>query len=226
MKILPNGIAVVEGDHWLSKWVEECGRLTHDVTVYAHILPLIPEGGVVVDAGAAIGDHTVAYADKVGPTGRVLAFEPNPVAMECLIYNTRQYPQVSTFHVGLSNAPGHAGVNHDSGGNLGAASLDYVRHGSVPLDSLDRIVRSEGLPRLDLIKADVEGFELYLLQGAVRTICRFRPILIVEINLGCLRRVGLEAEDVLGFIGALNYDVAPLTPDYSLEQYDVICRPN
>ncbi len=87
-------IAVIEFDSHISSWVEEAGRLCHDSMVHESILPLIKEGDWVVDAGAYIGDHTIAYAEKVGSRGRVIAFEINPPALECLKHNAVLYPQI------------------------------------------------------------------------------------------------------------------------------------
>ena len=102
MKILPNNIAVLENDSHISRWVEETGKLDHDEYSLPIILKHIKEGDYVVDAGAFIGDHTVAYVKAVGSTGRVYAFEPNLSAYECLVYNC---PSAITIKAGLSNKP-------------------------------------------------------------------------------------------------------------------------
>jgi len=66
VKILDNGIAVIEGDTHISSWVESTGRFDHDQNALPIILEHIKEGDWVVDGGAFIGDHTKAYKDKVG----------------------------------------------------------------------------------------------------------------------------------------------------------------
>lgn len=65
VKQTKEGWWVLADDTHLSKWVEEHGRLDHDEAI-ASIVEHIPQGGVVVDAGASLGDHTIAYARKVG----------------------------------------------------------------------------------------------------------------------------------------------------------------
>src|SRR5687767_9160852 len=87
MKILPNGIAVLEKDSHISKWCESEKRLDHDQNLLPVILSYVKKGDWVVDAGAFIGDHTRAYLDRVGATGVVVALEPNPEAFECLKHN-------------------------------------------------------------------------------------------------------------------------------------------
>src|SRR5262249_37578392 len=83
-KMLTNDIWVLEGDQ-ISNWVEQEGRLDHDQNFLPGILEHIKPGDTVIDVGAFIGDHTVAYAAKAK---KVIAFEPNPLAFECLKYNT------------------------------------------------------------------------------------------------------------------------------------------
>ncbi len=60
MKII-NNIAVIEGDEYLSKWVIDSGRLDHDQNSLPIILAYIKEGYTVIDAGANIGSHALAY---------------------------------------------------------------------------------------------------------------------------------------------------------------------
>ena len=71
MKITKEGIAILENDTHISKWVEESGKLDHDQNDIPLILKYINEGDTVVDCGAFIGDHTIAYLNRrsVNPEG-------------------------------------------------------------------------------------------------------------------------------------------------------------
>src|SRR5688572_13750228 len=99
MIILGNGLAVIEGDTHVSHWVQESGRLDHDQNMLPVILPYIRPGDWVLDVGAFIGDHTIAYLDAVRE-GTVLAFEPNPEAFRCLRWNCKKS---INFNMGLSD---------------------------------------------------------------------------------------------------------------------------
>ncbi len=170
---LPSGkiIATIEGDTHISKWAIEAGRLDHDQNTLPLLAPYIPKGGTVVDAGAFIGDHTVFYADRVGPAGQVLAFEPNFAAFECLHHNVQWMP-VTCHHAGLSDATSTAAIATDI--NAGASHLtDGKGCALLALDSLN-------LQRLDFFKLDVEGFEVRALRGAKDTIHRCRPVMLIE----------------------------------------------
>ena len=102
IKVLPNDIWVLHGDQ-ISQWVEQEGRLDHDQNLLPTILAHIKPGDTVVDAGAFIGDHTVAYSKAVEEEGWVIAFEPNPVARKCLRHNLKKHHNVTLMDYGLSD---------------------------------------------------------------------------------------------------------------------------
>jgi FkbM family methyltransferase len=223
MKILPNGIAVLEGDTHISKWVEESGRLDHDNYAVPQFCALIKAGGVVLDCGAFIGDHTVAYARKAA---KVIAIEANPDAYKCLEHNIRALHNVLPMNCAVSNKPGFVHLKKDP--NAGATFTESAENGiaCVLIDDLS-------LEALDFVKMDIEGFELKALEGADRTLRRFRPIVALEINRGALQRNGASFQAIQHFmLDHLQYQrmqtLPPLPADrpYDLEpQFDAIYFP-
>src|ERR1700676_3108442 len=95
MRMTPSTEFHVTNEGWLTlnkdinrtRAVEIGGRLDWDRSLLDFILPYIHPGDVVVDAGASIGDHTIAFKEAVSPDGIVIAYEPNPIAYTCLMYN-------------------------------------------------------------------------------------------------------------------------------------------
>jgi predicted O-methyltransferase YrrM len=69
---------------------------------------LATKGGVAIDVGANIGAHTLTMAKCVGPQGRVLAFEPNPLVRQVMVRNLalNGITQVDVFECGLGSARG------------------------------------------------------------------------------------------------------------------------
>jgi FkbM family methyltransferase len=193
-------IAVLEVDSHMSRWAEQHESIETDCTVPKYLLPLIPVGGTVIDAGANIGTHTVAYGEKVGKEGHVYAFEPFRLAFECVEFNCRNLPQVRCFNAALGRSSGFAKVNLPNDANMGTATIELAADGVevVTIDSLP-------LLRCDFIKIDVEGFELEVLIGAMTTITKFHPICFIELNDATLRRVGLEKKDIMDFMEHHNY---------------------
>jgi len=213
VKILDNGIAVIEGDTHISRWVEMEGRLDHDQNSLPIILEHIKEGDWVVDAGAFIGDHTRAYLDRVKDSGRVFAFEPNPEAFKCLVHNC---PEARCEPFGLSDLDGSAGllVNPNSGASRLYDGDSIV---VVKLDDYE-------LPQLNFLKLDVEGWELKALRGAESIIEKHRPVMWIEINKGALAEQGAEPKDVMRFLFDYDYDFSPY-PEEGGPQYDLLCIP-
>lgn len=220
LKILPNGIAVIEGDTHISAWVEQSGTLRIAEAELTPFRKYIPKCGVVVDCGAAIGDHTATYADWVDLCGRVYAFEPNPEAYECLVKNTEAMPQVTAFRCGLSDVKGLTGVSISP--NAGAS---FLQDGVYPKTSLVTLDDFSLTP--DFIKIDVEGYEPKVLRGAADTINRSRPVMLIEVNTGALERTGSSRDELLKMISDLDYR-AKITDNrikWDDPQYDILCLP-
>lgn len=215
MKILENNIAVLEDDTHISKWVAQSRRLDHDGYSLGIILPHLEPGGWVVDGGAFIGDHTIAYLKAVGPEGKVYAFEPNPAAYSCLCHNC---PDAVTMNSGLSDKEEY--VDYFSSVNAGAGHIghDLGPIQLLPLDSLN-------LRFCDFLKLDIEGCEYEALVGAKETIAKHKPILWVEVNEGALVRRMRNSAQLLRLIESYGYTMYPHPEDRG-PQYDVLCIPS
>lgn len=220
-------IYVLVDDTHLSRWVAEHGRLDIAVPQIAGYAHLIPGGGTVVDAGAAIGDHTLTYAQKVHMTGHVFAFEPHPLAFECLKRNMASFPNVHCEKKALSNQLGDGGLSLEA--NAGASFIDGLaeahKNAKIEFTLLDSYASKFG--RLDFIHLDCEGYEFYALSGAREVIIKFRPAIVLEVNHHCLARYGLGESDLRRMIESLNYDWSETHPDHGthLPQRDVLATP-
>ncbi|HUY35433.1 MAG TPA: FkbM family methyltransferase [Pirellulales bacterium] len=146
---------------------------------------LVGPGQTVLDVGANIGAHTVALATLVGPTGRVLAFEPRRALFYCLCGNVaiNGLDQVRCQQAAVGDAQGQIQVpevdgppDNNSDGLSPAQDLRGRATYPVPLLRIDDLK----LAACDLIKVDVEGMECQVLKGAAETIRRFQPVLYVE----------------------------------------------
>lgn len=139
-------------------------------------------GALVIEAGANIGAHTLALSKLVGEEGVVIAFEPQRLVFHLLCANLALNSIVNVFayQKAVGSAAGTVLVpqpDPTSEFNFGGLPLGAWEQGEpVPVVRLDDMQ----LPRLDLLKADVEGMEGQVLEGATETIARHRPILYVE----------------------------------------------
>jgi FkbM family methyltransferase len=173
----------------------------HEVMLFRQ---LVRPGAVVVEAGANIGALTVPIAHAVGPTGTVYAYEPQRVIAALLRRNVadNRLAQVVVREAALGAAPGTLRVpplDYRAVGNFGgqalAAAEDATGGEAVAVETIDGLA----LARLDLIKADVEGMERAVLEGAARAIARWRPVLYVENDRPAHARALLELIFGLGY---------------------------
>lgn len=225
MIILPNGVASVENDV-ITREANARG-IERDLMVVPSILPHIKEGDWVIDAGAAIGDHTHAYLRKVGPTGKVFAFEPSPEFFKCLTHNC---PTAICFEKALWDRECDLYIWFEPGNVGGSQLVDRKPNNpkvewfgpvhSITLDSLN-------LERVNLIKLDLEGSEMFALNGMRETIKKHRPKLIVEINKAALRTYGLTPKQLHSLINELGYSQKSICnqPGADCEICDVLCLP-
>ena len=141
-----------------------------DVTVH--------KGDVVVDAGAWIGDFS-AYAAIKGAT--CYAFEPNKKVLD-LLYKTQQMnPNIFVIEKALGQVSDNIhfiqNCAHSGGAKIVMEAGDSFD--AVQTTTIDDFVLERELSRVDFIKADIEGFERYMLQGATNTIREFSPKLAI-----------------------------------------------
>jgi FkbM family methyltransferase len=158
-------------------------------------------GDICLDIGAHIGVGTLALARLVGPTGRVMAFEPEQGNFALLEANVRLngYENVALHQAAVSNRSGEARL-HVSDDNAGGHFLDNTTNGGrtmpVPTIILDELL--ESIERLDFIKLDIQGAETAALQGMKRLLGQQEcGVLIVKFWPAGLNRAGSNSEELL-----------------------------
>jgi FkbM family methyltransferase len=221
IKILPhNGVWVIEGDTIISDQVEREGRLDFD-TLIPYIIELIRPGDTVVDVGAFIGDHTVAYSHAVGKAGKVLAYEPNPLAFQCLVHNTEKCGNVYTFCHALGAKREVVDMT-----DLPNAASNYIGEGGrkVHVRPLDEDASLFG--QIDLVKIDVEGYELNVLKGMEALIEKFHPQMVIEINEIALSRQNTTPEQIFKWLGDHGYTSEILHRHKDAPFYDILAVAN
>jgi FkbM family methyltransferase len=148
----------------------------------------IAAGQIIVDVGAHIGTFALMAGRRVGPTGRVLAFEPSPMTFELLRKNleANRMPWIWPNDFALADVAGTAQLFiADDGSNNPAADTLRAQDGrkavSIRLQRLDDVMSERAMNRVDLLKIDVEGAELRVLDGAPKTLAATRRI-VMEVH--------------------------------------------
>lgn len=159
---------------------------------------LLRPGEVFVDVGANNGYFSLLAASKVGPSGHVYAFEPVPSAYARLARNVglNRFDAIDARCLAVGAARAHTGL-YVMDRNDGAASLHPMgrefRRVEVDVDSLDGQLPDTVV---DVVKIDVEGHEVEVLEGMAETIRRSpRLQLICEYNYPLMRDRGARARD-------------------------------
>jgi FkbM family methyltransferase len=146
---------------------------------------------VTLDIGANIGCTAILFAQL---SKKVYAFEPSPTTFALLERNILRsgMRNVSLQNIGLGAEPGEFTLTFSPSNRSGAfvsnqtqASVGHTVE-KITIRQTDEAVKSLGLPRVDFMKIDVEGFEGHVLRGATQTLAACRPAVVLELNHWCL----------------------------------------
>lgn len=170
--------------------LDDYGHTTQDLVDYgiyhkqmtSVVKSIMRRGMVFVDVGANIGYFTLLAARIVGKEGRVFAFEPEPHNFELLVRNIaiNGYQNITPVQKAISNRNGTAELFIRKHGH-GAHSLGVRFHDGtvvVATETLDSFFEAyQG--KIDLIKIDVEGWEMAVLQGMKRIVSENKSLAII-----------------------------------------------
>jgi len=164
-------------------------------------------GMTVIDVGANLGYYSLLASGLVGPSGRVIALEPNSENCRLLLSSLRlnDITNVQLLPVAADTATGWAYYSTHVGSNGGLIEAgDLLSHPGtvVPTFRLDELVEGP----VGFLKMDVEGAEGRVVRGATRMIERDRPIVTTELKDEMLGRVsGSTVAEYLGYFEKLGY---------------------
>lgn len=175
-------------------------------------------GMVFLDIGANVGLFTLLGSRWVGSSGRVIAAEPSPRERQRLEEHLRlnAIGNVDVVSAAVADREGAAelmvATPQHSGLNTLAPRFPYdgvaiAEKVSVPTITVDALVHSRALTRVDVIKLDIEGGEVAALEGAAETIRRFRPKLIVEVVANALASCGTSPERLCELLRTFEYEL-------------------
>jgi FkbM family methyltransferase len=177
---------------------------------------------VALDVGANLGEYTLFMAKRL-PQGKVIAFEPFEKTRVELKHNCtiNHLNNIDVKDYGL-------GVNeelvtlyeiddtHEGLSTAFPADRTIRNRFEIQLKSLDDELDVLKLNRLDFIKIDIEGGELFALQGSMQSLKQYRPLVMIEINDYTYKAAGYTSKDVNDFFTGLNYRAFQVNRDGNL----------
>jgi FkbM family methyltransferase len=222
-------------------------RGAHSVDELAFLSSFLARDMVVLDVGAHQGEISIFCAKRV-PEGRVIAVEPMSAHFARLTRNVEanDLDNVDLRRVALGFtaqeleiyvAPGRFldGTRNEGMATLYPDSDRSQRVERVPVRTLDEMAAEWRLDRLDVIKIDVEGSELDVLNGGSRIIERFRPVLLIEVDDTNLARAGHSSSSILDWVEVRGFKAFNLSRDGALSSFsrakgqstrNIVCRPD
>lgn len=175
---------------------------------------LLREGMMAVDVGANIGFLTRQFCRRVGSSGKVFAFEPDPLNFRFLEFNTRFCKNVRLMQCAVSDNHEPALLHLNSGSGTGNSLVNKTQSTeSVPVSciSLDEFLNSCGNPAVNLVKIDVEGAELNVLRGIRHTIRRLPDLqIVIEYCPNNLRGAGIEPRAIYDELKAGDFGIGAI----------------
>lgn len=177
----------------------------HEYGTEKALLQLLHSGDTFIDVGANVGYYTVAAGQLVGPSGRVVAIEPQPQALSILRLNAQNLgANVIVVPSAVSDLEGETSFYIRSAGDTSSFFPDELaREIKVKVETLDNLC--EKLSAVNFVKIDVEGYEMDVLRGARKTLSKHRPWVYFELLDEMVTNGRISVSDIAEYFGSLDY---------------------
>ena len=200
---------LVNVDDYIGKMIYYFGE--YETNILKFLKYALCKGDIFFDIGAYIGDISCIASKFVGNKGIVYAVEPVPDHYKILRSNIylNNLKNITTFNLALGNRNAVENIYIKKDNNRGADSLIYT-HNSIKTDlkikvtTIDYLIEHQKINVPNVIKIDVEGFELNILKGTSKLLKSSEaPILIIEYNTFIPQSSG-KTNDIYNFISTIN----------------------
>lgn len=208
-KVLRNGISLFLD---ISDVVDWSIYFDFEDKTFQEIERLTKKGDTIIDIGANIGYVSLLCSQKTKANGKIYGFEPDR-------YNRDKFKKNSSLNTDLAVeiVPMAVGAkrgwvsmdvrkSHNRGMNQVIENLDR-QSTSVELITLDEFVTSKSITKVDLIKIDVEGYEMDVLKGGENMLTSFLPKLVVEVDDKNLIQYGSSAFELIALLEKKGYSL-------------------
>lgn len=232
---LPTGkkikLSGYEGDESIIGAIE-ASQGNYEINVMSKLIDIISANSVCLDVGANIGALSLAFAD-IANQGVVYSIEVGSSNYEYLMENVKQngFNNIQPINIAVSDYNGTATFNYVEQvagcSFISTTGVEAGKQETVKVTTIDDLIEELGIERLDFIKMDVEGGERKALIGAVNSIQKFRPSLIIEWNPETIRRFyGEEPNELFELLSSTWSYIEVLKDEekLSVNSYDELCK--
>lgn len=187
----------------------------------------VPEGSLVIDVGANVGFFALRFADWVGDAGEVIAIEPEDHNFNALVGALKREGLSDRVHALQAVAAAKPGTTFLEINPLHPADHKLSRDNTglpVTAVTLDELVRDHAGVTPALIKIDVQGAEMLVLEGAAETLRTAGPALFVELHEDGLNKFGTSVSAILDYLSACGYQahwLSPSAPHHQASQSEI-----
>jgi FkbM family methyltransferase len=174
------------------------------------IFNLLEKDYIIFDIGANIGWYSLNIAQQF-PESQIFAFEPIPATFNLLKRNVElnNYHNISIYNWGFSDQNQEIifYLHQDTSVSASAVNLYEGKDFAQVICQVKKLddYAEQIKPKIDFIKCDVEGAELFVYQGGIETIKRNKPIIFTEMLRKWSAKFNYHPNEIIKFFGALGY---------------------
>lgn len=172
---------------------------------------LIREDDIIFDIGGNYGWYAMHLANKF-PKSKIFSFEPIPKTYNQFLKNKElnNISNIEVLNFGLSDSRGSFSFYFDPNLSVNASLSNVSDSKNVievicNVDTLDEYVEKNKVEKIDFIKCDIEGAELFALKGALDSLVKFKPKLFVEMLRKWTTKFSYHPNDIINFLTKIGY---------------------
>ena len=176
-------------------------------------LKTIKEGAICLDIGANVGYFTNLFASRVGEKGRVIAVEPvsrNVLLIQLASNINNADAVVKVISAAVSDTDSSLSLSQIDDSSYASISVAGKKEaGQVQAITLDALCKGLELPRIDILKMDIEGFEYRALQGMQKILSDrvVRPkLMMIELYSDHLQKFGSSISQICDYLNHFGYE--------------------
>ena len=191
---------------------------------------LVNKGDIVLDVGTNVGETLLNFAKLIGMDGFVYGFEPDEINFANVQKNIElnEFGNVHVFNFGISDRRETLKLYRIDPHNLGmnrilsdAEAAEFDDFTTIETDTLDNVIEQNKISRVDVIKIDIEGYEMHALRGARAVLEKHKPRLFIEVGYSRLLKNGTSPNEMVEFLDLLGYTVRHADTDEIIDaSYD------